>query len=87
MQAVGVGGEAFANKNKDDMDIDERQIRAGINALESPREGMDVTSPFKEGLLDDWEAVEALWDHILRCALCRVVHMGYRKVLVLLGLM
>jgi actin-related protein len=34
-----------------------------------------VTSPFKEGLLDDWEAVEALWDHILRCALCRVVHM------------
>eukprot|EP00889_Picochlorum_renovo_P001977 jgi/Picre1/29007/NNA_004401.t1 len=59
---VGVGGEslAAAKKGSDSaaMETDERMIRAGVNALEVPRDNMEVVSPFKDGLLDDWDAVE-----------------------------
>lgn len=63
---VGVGGEVAASNDQNAMDIDERQFRTGSNALETRRAGMDVVSPFKDGLLYDWDAVEALWDHILK---------------------
>ena len=73
VQVVGVGGEslAAAKKGSDSaaMETDERMIRAGVNALEVPRDNMEVVSPFKDGLLDDWDAVEALWDHMLKYAL------------------
>lgn len=68
--AVGVGGEVAGSPDQNGMDIDERQFHTGSNALETHREGMEVVSPFKDGLLYDWEAVEALWDHILRCVVC-----------------
>jgi len=63
--SVGVGGVA-GSPHQNDMDIDRRLFRTGSNALETRRDGMEVVSPFKDGLLYDWEAVEALWDHILK---------------------
>jgi len=68
--AVGVGGEVAGSPEQNGMEIDERQFHTGSNALETHRGGMEVVSPFKDGLLYDWEAVEALWDHILRYVTC-----------------
>lgn len=62
---LGVGGSGSGNASKDAMDIDQRQFKAGIGALETAVDGMEVVSPFKDGVLDDWEAVEALCDHLL----------------------
>ena len=70
MQVVGVGGEslAVAKKGSDNatMETDERMIRAGVNALEVPRDHMEVVSPFNDRLLDVWDAGEALYDHMLK---------------------
>ena len=62
---LGVGGSGSGNASKDAMDIDQRQFKAGIGALETAVDGMEVVSPFKDGVLDDWEAVEALCEHLL----------------------
>lgn len=67
--SVGVGGAVAGTKDTNAMDIDERQFHTGSNALETRRDGMEVVSPFNDGLLYDWEAVEALWDHILKYVL------------------
>lgn len=48
------------------MDIDQRQFRAGFGALETATDGMEVVSPFKDGVLDDWDAVEALCQYMLK---------------------
>jgi hypothetical protein len=48
------------------METDERMIRAGVNALEVPRDHMEVVSPFNDRLLDVWDAGEALYDHMLK---------------------
>ena len=61
---LGVAGSGKASK--DAMDIDQRQFKAGIGALETAMDGMEVVSPFKDGVLDDWEAVEALCEHLLK---------------------
>lgn len=64
--AVGIGGETAGQKDTNAMEIDERTFRTGSNALETRRDGMEVISLFKDGLLYDWEGVEALWDHIFK---------------------
>ena len=43
---------------------------------------MEVVSPFKDGLLYDWEAVEALWDHILRYVTCMKTFTMVMQILV-----
>jgi len=69
---VGIGGASLAStQGKDDMDIDsDGKIRAGTQALEIRRDGMEIISPFNEdGILSDWDAVEALWDYTLKYVL------------------
>ncbi len=61
---LGVAGSGQASH--DAMDVDQRQFKAGIGALETAVDGMEVVSPFKDGVLDDWEAVEALCEHLLK---------------------
>lgn len=69
--SLGVAGQGPPSKgSKDAMDIDSRQFKAGLGSLETARDGMDVVTPFKDGLLDDWEAVTALCDHIFKYVGC-----------------
>lgn len=64
-QAVGVGGDTKDKSNK--MDVDgARSLHVGTHALGYRRDGMEVASPFVDGILADWEAVEALWDHTFK---------------------
>jgi actin-related protein len=49
------------------MEVDgEGVYRAGTQALEIRRDGMEVVSPFENGILKEWDAVEALWDHTFK---------------------
>ncbi len=66
-QAVGVGGKPLSD-GADKMDVDSSagQYHVGTHALGLRRDGMEVTSPFTDGVLSDWDAVEALWDHALK---------------------
>ena len=65
IQAIGVGGEAASNGG-DKMDVDGRKIHVGTHALGFRRDGMEVQSPFTDGIFSDWEAIESLWDHALK---------------------
>ena len=68
LQAVGVGGESLSN-GSDTMDVDTpsgRRIHVGTQAMNFRRDGMEVQSPFTDGIISDWEALEALWDHALK---------------------
>ena len=66
---TSLGVEGSGKASKDAMDIDGRQFKTGWGALETATEGMEVVSPFKDGLLDDWDAVTALCDHMLKYVL------------------
>lgn len=50
------------------MDIDggAGAYHVGTHALGFRRDGMEIVSPFTDGVLSDWDAVEALWDHALK---------------------
>lgn len=51
------------------MDVDTpsgRKIHVGTQAMNFRRDGMEVLSPFVDGIISDWEALEALWDHALK---------------------
>lgn len=65
---IGVGGKPISDAgNGTAMEVDNasaRQFRAGTQSLSIPREGMEVISPFDNGIVSDWEATEAIWDHI-----------------------
>jgi actin-like protein 6A len=66
-QAVGQTGDAAANgSDKMDLDGTGRTLHVGSHALAFRRDGMEVVSPFTDGILTDWEAVEALWDHTFK---------------------
>lgn len=53
------------------MDVDGgSNCHVGAHALGFRRDGMEVTSPFVDGLFSDWDAVEAIWDHALKYVLC-----------------
>ena len=63
-------GGTPAVANGDSMDVDGeqqtpsgRQLHVGTHALSILRDGMEVVSPFKDGVLHDWELVEGLLDH------------------------
>lgn len=76
--AVGVGGKSIANDKDEDastaMDVDDKEdgntavrtLRVGTHAMSIPRHEMEVISPFSDGLLSDWEATEAVWDHVFQ---------------------
>ena len=70
---LGVAGAAPATTNSrkkkdvDAMDIDDRVFKTGQANLETPTEHMEVISPFnEEGVLDDWDAVAALCEYMLK---------------------
>ena len=64
---VGVGGESIAANGGDTMEVDgARKLHVGTHALSVHREGMEVVSPFSDGILSDWDAVEALCEHTLK---------------------
>jgi len=70
MQAVGQVGEGAANGGGT-MDVDSgagagRKLYVGNHGLSYRRDAMEVVSPFTDGILTDWEAVEALWDHAFK---------------------
>ena len=51
------------------MDVDTasgRKIHVGTQAMNFRRDAMEVESPFTDGIISDWEALEALWDHALK---------------------
>jgi actin-like protein 6A len=66
--AVGLGGEPIGGGDgASKMEVDgEGVYRAGTQALEIRRDGMEVVSPFENGILKEWDAVEALWDHTFK---------------------
>jgi actin-related protein len=67
--AVGVGGESMASNGASAMQIDGgsgRTLRVGTHALAYRRDGMEVASPFTDGLITDWEAAEAIFQHALK---------------------
>ena len=43
-----------------------RKIRVGTHSLGFRRDEMEIASPFTDGILTDWEAVEGLWEHALK---------------------
>lgn len=69
LQVVGIGGESASNE-ADKMEVDGnasgRKIHVGTHSLGFRRDGMEIASPFTDGILTDWEAVETLWDHALK---------------------
>jgi actin-like protein 6A len=51
------------------MDVDTPsgcKIHVGTQAMNFRRDGMEVQSPFTDGIISDWEALETLWDHALK---------------------
>uniref|UniRef100_S4RN62 Actin-like 6A n=1 Tax=Petromyzon marinus TaxID=7757 RepID=S4RN62_PETMA len=40
-----------------------RSYHIGVNALHVAREGMEVTSPLKNGMIEDWDCFQAILDH------------------------
>eukprot|EP01094_Clydonella_sp_ATCC50884_P026034 TRINITY_DN7015_c1_g1_i1.p1 TRINITY_DN7015_c1_g1~~TRINITY_DN7015_c1_g1_i1.p1 ORF type:complete len:431 (-),score=133.01 TRINITY_DN7015_c1_g1_i1:1535-2827(-) len=42
-----------------------RVIDIGLASLCYPLDGREIASPLQDGLVSDWEAVEALWGHVL----------------------
>lgn len=62
-----MGGESLSN-GKSDMEVDnQKKLRAGTHALEVRRDGMEIIAPFTDGIMSDWDAVEALIDHAIEC--------------------
>lgn len=59
--ALGGGGP-------DGMEVDgaKRTLHVGTHALSHRRDGMEIVSPFKDGIIHDWEAAEALLEHALK---------------------
>jgi len=53
-EADGAGGGSKGGK------------RYNVNSLSYRRDGEEVVSPFKDGVLDDWDVVENIWDHALK---------------------
>jgi len=43
-----------------------RKLYAGVQALGYRRDHMEIVPAMKDGLVDDWDVVESLWDHALR---------------------
>eukprot|EP00887_Chlorella_sp_A99_P001810 scaffold19.g1810.t1 len=43
-----------------------RQLHMGTHALSVARDGLEVASPFRDGVLHDWELVEGLLDHAFK---------------------
>ncbi|KAG1665661.1 hypothetical protein FOA52_005451 [Chlamydomonas sp. UWO 241] len=69
---VGVGPGAGPEANGMEVDgkdgsTDKRMLHVGQQSVNFRRDGMEVATPFnEEGLLADWDAVEALWDHAFK---------------------
>lgn len=61
--AVGGGGP-------DGMEVDgaagKRTLYVGTHALSHRRDGMEIVSPFQDGIISDWEAAEGLLEHALK---------------------
>jgi len=51
------------------MDVDDasntQKFRLGMHGVGVWREGMEVGSPFTNGLVSNWDALEALWSYTL----------------------
>ena len=63
-------GQESAGK-KDGGDVEMKDAGDGrhflVNDMSYRRDHMELESPFnEEGLLEDWDVVEAIWDHTLR---------------------
>ncbi|KAI7838059.1 hypothetical protein COHA_008142 [Chlorella ohadii] len=52
----------------DGMEVDgaKRTLYVGTHSLAHRRDGMEIVSPFKDGILNDWEAVDGILDHALK---------------------
>eukprot|EP00899_Mesostigma_viride_P024725 jgi/Mesvir1/5437/Mv15496-RA.1 len=42
-----------------------RDLYVGTNAVSYRRDGMEMVGPLKNGLIEDWEVMEAIWKHAL----------------------
>jgi len=67
-QVAGVGGDPISPNGETQMDLDgeKKRFRVGTHALSARRDNMEVVSPFKDGILSDWDVVEALCEHTLK---------------------
>jgi actin-like protein 6A len=54
----------------DKMEVDgatpSRALHVGTQALGFRRDGMETVSPFKDGVLAEWDVVEGLFDHAFK---------------------
>ena len=55
------GGERERQRRRRRQRPGERHI--GFEALNQPRKSCEVQSPFKRGLVEDWDLLEDLWAH------------------------
>jgi actin-like protein 6A len=67
-QAVGIEAEKEKDEEKN-MDVDDasntQKFRLGMQGVGVWREGMEVGSPFTNGIVSNWDALEALWSYTL----------------------
>ncbi|KAI4331513.1 hypothetical protein MLD38_029698 [Melastoma candidum] len=63
----GLAGDAKNNgKAPDSERKGKRKLYVGTQALGYRRDHMEVISPFKDGIVADWDIVDNIWDHAFR---------------------
>ncbi|KAF7851910.1 hypothetical protein BT93_L1625 [Corymbia citriodora subsp. variegata] len=64
----GAAMEAKSNAKTPDSDKNKgkRKLFVGSQALGYRRDQMEVVSPFKDGIVADWDIVDNIWDHAFR---------------------
>jgi len=50
------------------MEVEDQPLKKYFfdSSMLAARAGMEIISPFKDGLIQDWDAISALWDHSIR---------------------
>lgn len=66
VQVVGEGGSSIDGADKMEVDGSKRNLHVGTHAMGYRRDGMEVISPFEDGVFSDWDVVESLWTHALK---------------------
>ncbi|XP_065197504.1 actin-like protein 6B [Sycon ciliatum] len=62
-QAMDTGDDSRVGSNQADS-ASERRVVLGVNSLHFPRQGMEMTSPLTDGLIEDFDLYEQILDHL-----------------------
>ncbi|XP_031394812.1 actin-related protein 4A-like isoform X2 [Punica granatum] len=62
----GSAGDAKGMKTPESEKKGKRKLYVGSQSLGFRRDHMEVISPFKDGIVADWDIVDSIWDHAFR---------------------